>query len=59
MVRLKNQSEIEGIRESGRLLARTLRERQLWAALLGGVLLWALSGRLVAWMHGADDVRRA
>jgi POT family proton-dependent oligopeptide transporter len=24
-----------------------------------GVLLWALSGRLVAWMHGADDVRRA
>jgi POT family proton-dependent oligopeptide transporter len=24
-----------------------------------GVLLWALSGRIVGWMHGADDVRRA
>jgi len=24
-----------------------------------GALLWALSGRIVGWMHGADDVRRA
>jgi len=24
-----------------------------------GVLLWAVSGRIVAWMHGAEDVRHA
>jgi len=24
-----------------------------------GALLWALSARIVGWMHGADDVRKA